>query len=137
MMKISKNNKMSYNLDGISINKSLIEKFLLKEKEKQINLIDDLSQLNTKSESELLEVIGQMMKNKTFFIYCHSLLININPGPEYVYDYLNLKDWIINENNNKESKNEKNEIKPHLYSFIQYVNSHNGIHYNIIFIPKL
>ena len=121
MMKISKNNKMSYNLDGISINKSLIEKFLLKEKEKQINLIDDLSQLNTKSESELLEVIGQMMKNKTFFIYCHSLLININPGPEYVYDYLNLKDWIINENNNKESKNEKNEIKPHLYSFIQYV----------------
>ena len=120
MIRSSKTKKVPYILDGIEINKSLIEKFLLKEKEKKITLIDDLSQLSTKSESELLEVISQMMKNKTFFKYCYSLLININPGPDYVYDYLNLKDWITNEKNNINDK-EKNEIKPHLYSFIQYV----------------
>ena len=116
MIKTSKSKKTSIKIDGMILNKSIIEKFLKKEKSKKILLIDDLSELNTKSESELLDVITQMTKNKNFFKYCYSLLININPGPEYVYDYLNLKDWITNENNNP-----KHEIKPHLYSFMQYV----------------
>ena len=119
MIKTSKSKKTSVKIDGIILNKSIIEKFLKKEKSKKILLIDDLSELNTKSESELLDVIKQMMQNKSFFKYCYSLLININPGPDYVYDYLNLKDWITNENNNKD--NPKHEIKPHLYSFMQYV----------------
>ena len=119
MIKASKAKKTSIKIDGIILNKSIIEKFLKKEKSKKILLIDDLSELNTKSESELLDVIKQMMQNKSFFKYCYSLLININPGPDYVYDYLNLKDWITNENNNKD--NPKHEIKPHLYSFMQYV----------------
>ena len=116
MIKTSKSKKTSVKIDGMILNKSIIEKFLKKEKSKKILLIDDLSELNTKSESELLDVITQMTQNKNFFKYCYSLLININPGPDYIYDYLNLKDWITNENNNP-----KHEIKPHLYSFMQYV----------------
>ena len=120
-------NKQPYKLEGITINKKLMEKFLSKEKTKKINVIDDLSDLNSKSQSELFEIISQMMKNKTFFKYCYSLLININPGPEYVYDYLNLKEWLdeqnnIQENSNaKDNKNKKKEKKPHLYSFMKYV----------------
>ena len=120
-------NKQPYKLEGITINKKLMEKFLSKEKTKKINVIDDLSDLNSKSQSELFEIISQMMKNKTFFKYCYSLLININPGPEYVYDYLNLKEWLdeqnnIQENSNgKDNKNKKEEKKPHLYSFMKYV----------------
>ena len=126
MIKTSKTKKNGFKLDGITINKALIEKILENEKSKKISLIEDLSELNTKSESELLDVIKQMMQNKTFFKYCYSLLININPGPEYVYDYLNLKDWITNEeenakHNNNANNNINNEIKPHLYTFMQYV----------------
>ena len=112
-----------YKLEGVSINKNLLEKFLTKEKTRKINIIDDLSELNTKSQSELFDIISQMMKNKTFFKYCYSILININPGPEYVYDYLNLKEWLSEQNNQvaEDSKNKKEEKKPHLYSFMKYV----------------
>ena len=120
MIKTSKTKKFPIKIDGITINKSIIENFLNNEKVKKISLIDDLSELNTKSESELLDVISQMMQNKNFFKYCYSLLININPGPEYVYDYLNLKEWITN-NNNDINNTLKHEIKPHLYSFMEYV----------------
>ena len=113
----------SYKLEGVSINKNLLEKFLTIEKTKKINIIDDLSELNTKSQSELFDIISQMMKNKTFFKYCYSILININPGPEYVYDYLNLKEWLLEQKNqtNENNKNKKEENKPHLYSFMKYV----------------
>ena len=125
MNKIPKIKKYEYKVNGITINKKLMEKILEQEKNKEISLIEDLSELKTKSESELLDVIRQMIQNKTFFKYCYSLLININPGPEYVYDYLNLKDWVTNEENNKKNNesnnNPKNGIKPHLYSFMQYV----------------
>ena len=121
--------KQPFKLEGITINKNLMEKFLTKEKTKKINVIDDLSELNTKSQSELFDIIGQMMINKTFFKYCYSILININPGPEYVYDYLNLKEWLSEQNNPKKetngtngnNKNKKEEKKPHLYSFMKYV----------------
>ncbi len=121
--------KQPFKFEGITINKNLMEKFLTKEKTKKINVIDDLSELNTKSQSELFDIIGQMMINKTFFKYCYSILININPGPEYVYDYLNLKEWLSEQNNPKKetngtngnNKNKKEEKKPHLYSFMKYV----------------
>ena len=118
--------KQPYKLEGITINKNLMEKFLTKEKTKKINNIDDLSELNSKSQSELFDIISQMMKNKTFFKYCYSILININPGPEYVYDYLNLKEWLSEQNNphqetNGNNKTIKEEKKPHLYSFMKYV----------------
>ena len=124
MIKRTKTKKAQFKIEGINLNKVLVEKFLQKEKTKQISLIDDLSELSSKSQSELLDVIGKMMENKNFFKYCYSLLININPGPEYVYDYLNLKDWIINQNNiekNSLEEKPKNEKKPHLYSFMKYV----------------
>ena len=124
MLKKAKTKKMPFKIDGITLNRSIVEKILLQEKTKKISLIDDLSELNTKSESELFEVISQMMQNKTFFKYCYSLLININPGPEYVYDYLNLKDWITNENisiNNNDINIKSKDNKPHLYTFMSYV----------------
>ena len=127
MSRQNKTKKQLYRLEGITINKKLMEKFLSKEKTKKINIIDDLSELNSKSQSELFEIISQMMKNKTFFKYCYSLLININPGPEYVYDYLNLKEWLNEQNNlkensnSKDNKDKKEEKKPHLYSFMKYV----------------
>ena len=117
-MNKTRNKNNPFKLDNITINKSLIEKILKKEKSKEITLIDDLSELKSKSQSELLDVINQMMQYKNFFKYCYSLLININPGPEYVYDYLNLKDWITSESNIINNNKEK---KPHLYSFLQYV----------------
>ena len=119
--------RQPFRLEGVTINKNLLEKFLSKEKTKKINVIDDLSELNTKSQSELFDIISQMMKNKTFFKYCYSLLININPGPEYVYDYLNLKEWLNEQNyahtekSEKDAKSIKEEKKPHLYSFMKYV----------------
>ena len=123
MLKEEKNKEL--NIDGITINKELMESILLKENAKKVSLIDDLSNINPKSERELLEIISHMMENKTFFKYCYSLLININPGPEYVYDYLNLKEWITNRNKNKNNNNNdnksNNDPKPHLYSYIQYV----------------
>ena len=124
MMKTSKTIKNSIKIDDITLNKLIIEKFLKKEKIKEISLIDDLNELSTKSESELLNVINQMMQNKNFFKNCYSLLININPGPDYIYDYLNLKDWLSNEDNNiniNKDNNLKHQIKPHLYSFMQNV----------------
>ena len=118
--------RQPYKLEGVIINKKLMEKFLSKEKTKKINIIDDLSELNSKSQSELFDILSQMMKNKTFFKYCYSILININPGPEYVYDYLNLKEWLDEQNNSRKETNELNkskreENKPHLYSFMKYV----------------
>lgn len=42
--------------------------------------------------------------------------MNINPGPNYVNDYLNLQTWV------QENKNySENNKKPHLYSFVDYV----------------
>ena len=38
--------KQQFRLEGITINKALMEKFLTKEKTKKINVIDDLSELN-------------------------------------------------------------------------------------------
>ena len=118
MKKQGKSQKQFFKLDDIIINRNLLEKFVTKETTKKINNIDDLSELQSKSQNELFSIISQMMKNKTFFKYCYSLLININPGPEYVYDYLNLKDWLLEQNNDNKKKDEK---KPHLYSFMKYV----------------
>ena len=123
MLKEEKNKEL--NIDGIVINKELMESILLKENAKKESLIDDLSNINPKSERELLEIISHMMENKTFFKNCYSLLININPGPDYVYDYLNLKEWITNgnknNNNNNNDNKSNNDSKPHLYSYMQYV----------------
>jgi hypothetical protein len=49
-------------------------------------------------------------------MYCGPLLININPGPNYINDYLNLQSW-LNETRNVN----ENRWKPHLYSFGHYV----------------
>ena len=57
-----------------------------------------------------------MVKNCQFFMYCGPLLLNINPGPNNIRDYLNLQSWI------KETENtEEQDWKPHLYTYVYYV----------------
>ena len=112
----SKNNP--YIFEGIQINKYLLKKYLNREGEKKLTIINDLSQLSTKTDNELLKVLENMMKTKNYFKYCASLLININPGPNYIFDYLNLKKWISSSSSSFLNNQEK---KPHLYSFMQYV----------------
>ena len=114
--KIKKN---PYIIEGIEINKYLLNKYLNKESEKKLKVINDLSQLSTKTDNELLKVLEQMIKSKNYFKYCSSLLININPGPNYIYDYLNLKKW-ISDSTSLLTLNSP-EKKPHLYSFMEYV----------------
>ena len=107
-----------YIIEGIQINKYLLKKYLNREGEKKLTIINDLSQLSTKTDNELLKVLENMMKTKNYFKYCASLLININPGPNYIFDYLNLKKWISSSSSSFLNNQEK---KPHLYSFMQYV----------------
>ena len=111
-------NKNAYLIEGITINKNLLNKYLYKETEKKLKIINDLSQLSTKTDNELLKVLEQMIKSKNYFKYCSSLLINVNPGPNYIYDYLNLKKWISNTTSLVLNPPEK---KPHIYSFMEYV----------------
>ena len=80
-----------YIIEGIQINKYLLNKYLNKEGEKKLTTINDLCLLSTKTDNELLKVLENMMKSNNYFKYCASLLININPGLIYIYDYLNLK----------------------------------------------
>ena len=111
-------NSSPYIIEGIQINKYLLNKYLNKEGEKKLTTINDLCLLSTKTDNELLKVLENMMKSKNYFKYCASLLININPGPNYIYDYLNLKNWLSFKSSLILNNQEK---KPHLYSFMQYV----------------
>ena len=107
-----------YAIEGIQINKKLLQKYLHKEGVKRLINLNDLSQIGIKTETEILKVLEQMIKSKNYFKYCSSLLININPGPNEVLDYLNLKKWsstLASKNLNIDDK------KPHLYTFMQYV----------------
>ena len=93
-----------------------LNKFRHKEKENSVRALVDLLDMKSKSESEVYEILNTMVKNSQFFIYCGPLLLNINPGPNNIKDYLNLQSWI------KETENvEESEWKPHLYSFMYYV----------------
>ena len=85
---------------------------------KRLTNLNDLSQISIKTETEILKVLEQMINSKNYFKYCSSILININPGPNEVSDYLNLKKWsstLASKNLNIDDK------KPHLYTFMQYV----------------
>lgn len=116
MNRISKLNKNYFILEGIPISLELFEKYQKRRKAKIVTFIDDLSSLNTRTENEVLKALNQMVKSKNFFKYCSSLLININPGPNFIFDYLNLESYLKLNKNNQEI----NE-KPHLYSFMHYV----------------
>jgi len=49
-------------------------------------------------------------------MYCGPLLLNINPGPHFIEDYLNLEKWLL-----KNTSIPDTEKKPHLYAFIDYI----------------
>ena len=119
MLRSSYKGKNPYIIEGIQINNYLLKKYLSRVGEKKLIEINDLSQLNTKTDSEILRVLEHMIKTKNYFKYCASLLLNINPGPKYIYDYLNLKKWIPSISSSSHFTNQ--EKKPHLYSFMQYV----------------
>ncbi len=93
-----------------------LKKFKEKEKNKTILTLTDLRDIKSKNSLEVYEILNTMVKNNQYFMYCGPLLININPGPNLVKNYLNLQSW-VKETENKEEK----EWKPHLYSFMYYV----------------
>ena len=78
--------------------------------------ITDLRNIKSKNEEEVYEILNSEYKKGQYFMYCGPLLININPGPDLMKNYLNLKNWV------KETENtNENEWKPHLYSFMYFV----------------
>ena len=79
---------------GANISKEALNKFREKEKKDSVKILTDLLDLKSKSESEVYEVLNTMVKNSQFFMYCGPLLLNINPGPNNIRDYLNLQSWI-------------------------------------------
>ena len=108
--------KIKHRILGRLISKENLKKFMDKEKKESVKNLVDLRDIKSKSENEVYEILNTMVKNLQFFMYCGPLLININPGPNYIKDYLNLQNWV----KETENKNE-NEWKPHLYSFMYYV----------------
>ena len=103
-------------LGGSHISKEALNKFREKEKKDSVKILTDLLDLKSKSESEVYEVLNTMVKNAQFFMYCGPLLLNINPGPNNIRDYLNLQSWI-----KETEKSEEKDWKPHLYTFMYYV----------------
>jgi len=101
---------------GSNVSKEALNKFREKEKKDTVRALTDLLDIKSKSESEVYEILNTMVKNSQFFMYCGPLLLNINPGPNNIRDYLNLQSWI------KETENvDENDWKPHLYTFMYYV----------------
>ena len=101
---------------NLKVAKDSLSKFREKEKKETVRQLTDLRDIKSKSEGEVYDILNTMVKNNQYFMYCGPLLININPGPNKVKDYLNLQSWV----KETESKNE-NDWKPHLYSFMYYV----------------
>ena len=103
-------------LGSANVSKEALNKFREKEKKDSVKVLTDLLDLKSKSESQVYEVLNTMVKNSQFFMYCGPLLLNINPGPNNIRDYLNLQSWI------KETENsEEQDWKPHLYTYMYYV----------------
>ena len=101
---------------GSNVSKEALNKFREQEKKDSVKALTDLLDIKSKSESEVYEILNTMVKNSQFFMYCGPLLLNINPGPNNIKDYLNLQSWI------KETQNiDEAEWKPHLYTFMYYV----------------
>ena len=116
--KIYKTKRNPYIIEGIQINKTLLKKYLHKEGVKRITMLNDLSQISIRTETEILKVLEQMIKSKNYFKYCSSILINLNPGPNNILNYLNLKKWSSSFSSKKLNIEDK---QPHLYTFLQYV----------------
>ena len=101
---------------GANVSKEALNKFREKQKQDSVKQLTDLLDLRSKSESEVYEVLNTMVKNSQFFMYCGPLLLNINPGPNNIKDYLNLQSWI-----KETEKSEEKDWKPHLYTYMYYV----------------
>ena len=101
---------------GVNVSQEALNKFREQEKKDSVRALTDLLDIKSKSESEVYEILNTMVKNSQFFMYCGPLLLNINPGPNNIKDYLNLQSWI------KETENlDELDWKPHLYTFMYYV----------------
>ena len=105
---------------GANVSKEALNKFREKQKQDSVKQLTDLLDLRSKSESEVYEVLNTMVKNSQFFMYCGPLLLNINPGPNNIKDYLNLQSWI-----KETEKSEEKDWKPHLYTFMNNIKSFN------------
>ena len=85
--KLKKPKRNPYIIEGIQINEELLKKYLHKEVQKKLIMINDLSQIGIKTDNELLKVLEQMIKSKNYFKYCSSILISINPGPNNINEF--------------------------------------------------
>jgi myosin heavy subunit len=94
MKKTIKFKKKSIIIDGIEIKDELLKNYLSKKELKTIKKISDLSELKKYSENEIKKILNQMLKTKEFFKYSSSILININPGPNLIKEYLNLNEYL-------------------------------------------
>ena len=101
---------------GANVSQEALNKFREQEKKDSVRALTDLLDIKSKSESEVYEILNTMVKNSQFFMYCGPLLLNINPGPNNIKDYLNLQSWIKETENTDEA-----DWKPHLYTFMYYV----------------
>ena len=75
---------------NLKVAKESLSKFREKEKKETVRQLTDLRDIKSKSEGEVYDILNTMVKNNQYFMYCGPLLININPGPNKVKDYLNL-----------------------------------------------
>lgn len=98
------------------VDSDVIKKFQEEERKENVAALVDLRDLLTKSETEVYDVLNVLCQNKQYFIYCGPLLININPGPTNINNYLNLQSWL-----KETSKIAESKWKPHLYSYVHYV----------------
>ena len=114
---MNKNNNETFFIYNFEIQKDLLKKYLQKKINKKVKNIFDLRELNTRTQNELIKVFNEMIKTKKYFKYCSSLLININPGPNNMYNYLNLEKYYTKKTQNENKK----IIEPHLYFFIEQV----------------
>lgn len=97
--------------------KDKMKEFEDREKLERVSTLADLKDLLSHNESEVLNTLNSLYYNSQFFTYCGPLLININPGPGRIYDYLNLQKWM----GDNTSKADDSQWKPHLYSYLNYI----------------
>ena len=100
----------------LDVDKEKLKKFSDLEKFEKVSTLNDLKDLLTHTETEVLNTLNSLYNNSQFFTYCGPILVNINPGPGRVYDYLNLQKWMAESNKTDDAR-----WKPHLYAYINYI----------------
>ena len=108
--------KIKERILDLNIDREKLKKFEELEKFEKVSSLGDLKDVINHTETEVLLTLNSLYNSSQFFTYCGPILVNINPGPGRVYDYLNLQKW-MQENSNSDDTT----WKPHLYAYINYI----------------